>query len=52
MAIFDGAIFDSNIFDTGEPVARVIFETGYDHRTTQRGQPGYQKAGSLSGRYK
>lgn len=53
--MFDDAIFDSAIFDTGDAVLvgpRVVFGIGYDDRTTQRGKSDYGKPGSLSGRYK
>lgn len=52
---FDPAYFDSAYFDTGEvlPFVRVQFGGGFlEDRTSQRGQPGYRKAGHLEDRYK
>ncbi len=50
--MFDPAIFDSAIFDTGQP-PRVIFSgpTPADDRTTQRGKRWYRKVGTLGGKY-
>ena len=60
MASFDAAYFSPVFFDASAAVAvlvgpRVIIssEPGYaEDRTTQRGKPGFYKAGQLSDRYK